>query len=84
MIKPLPRTYARTDDALRADLLAAGAMEALHEIEARLNRDDINDRREYRALLETRCEQLGIPTRATLSAIRQDIDVMPYGPGGAL
>jgi hypothetical protein len=71
--------YPLTDDAIRASLIAAGALDAVHALEAVVSRDSIQDRREYRAGLEALAREHGLSTSMEIPAPGYRAP-LPYGP----
>ncbi len=72
--------YPRTDNQLRAALIAAGALDEVHFLEAEHSREDIAHRQGYRAGLEALAARHGIERTEQLPS-RQRADVLPYGSG---
>ena len=71
----------KSDDELRAEVIAAGALDEIHALEARLDRDDLGDRAAYRHALEALATAHGIERRVPVAHPHKPAP--PYGPAPA-
>lgn len=71
--------YPRSNDQLRAAIIAAGGLDAIHVLECEVSRDSAPDRGTYRDDLEAMAEIYGVDRCEDIPSAARAA-VLPYGP----